>query len=395
MSEHDEAFEAMSLDAEDSNAKHQAPVSLSNDLSKKFEDDYIYPDRRSFIKLGVVSVAGSVVLSALSRFASAREATSVIELSRKDALAYVEKRLATNSSARKLKQGFEDQGYRFLDSRVRAYKVNGNIIAIMPSLVNAKSQDAFHRAVSISLTDQGVVGASATISHSDNFNISDFSIIHPFENQVAGLGVYSAALTGEVNRNNLYQALRDFRTPLFNTVPIIEPSPRLSNIPSLNPPVGGFTGRNPLFPLNPRPSPPVPSPIDPVGPDVVDPPTGVGPLPRPPVDPAGPDVVDPTTGVGPFPRPPINPGGPDPAPPEFYRVLTAFYGQTLTDSYSRPLYTGSGLTNMLAQMSKIQSFSQFNGIYYSANHFGGPLAIALCTSTSSNACTSTSSSWGG
>jgi len=71
------------------------------------------------------------------------------------------------------------------------------------------------------------------------------------------------------------------------------------------------------------------------------------------------------------------------------QIIDLFYRQTIADKWVKPLYPEEGVRSMLAQIPVIQKFSEVNGLVYTnLLRAGGP--IVLCTSTSSNICTSSS-----
>jgi hypothetical protein len=109
---------------------------------------------------------------------------TVIQLPPSHAVAYMERVFSLSEPAQKMKQIYEEQGYQFFFDRARVYLyeqlVDGhpvaNLLGILPSFVVAKRSDAFHRAVGISVGNQGgVMGGGVKVEHNP-FRISEFSI---------------------------------------------------------------------------------------------------------------------------------------------------------------------------------------------------------------------------
>lgn len=109
---------------------------------------------------------------------------TVIQLPPAHAVAYMERIFSTSEPAQNMKRIFEGQGYQFFFDRARVYLyeqlVDGrpvaNLLGILPSFVVASRSDAFHRAVGISVGNNGgVMGGGVKVEHNP-FRISEFSI---------------------------------------------------------------------------------------------------------------------------------------------------------------------------------------------------------------------------
>jgi hypothetical protein len=91
-------------------------------------------------------------------------------------LGWLRNQLTTNVRAQRFQQAFEAQKYQFIIERAKVYVVGNQTLAILPSYVPAKRTDASHRSVGIAISSAGTVAAGALISHSPQFEVTEFTI---------------------------------------------------------------------------------------------------------------------------------------------------------------------------------------------------------------------------
>lgn len=89
--------------------------------------------------------------------------------------------------------------------------------------------------------------------------------------------------------------------------------------------------------------------------------------------------------------PPIDPASARPlptlSPNDMMKLAVGAYSELLNDDYARPLYPPGGISSLMRDMPLVTRWSEAQRIRYGTVFAG----IVVCTSTSSNACTSCSS----
>jgi hypothetical protein len=143
------------------------------------------------------------------------------QLAPAEGLGWLRKQLATNVRAQRFQQAFEQQKYQFILERARVYVVGNQTLAIMPSYIPAKRTDASHRSVSISISSAGTVAAGALISHSPQFEVTEFTI---YDLDAAGALIGTTISASDLTSAAPDQLVQKLRTPA------VKPSFTTSNL---------------------------------------------------------------------------------------------------------------------------------------------------------------------